>query len=96
MAPEVLTAAEFLEPPCDVWSLGVILFELLCGRLPFSGSTYGQVKANVTAGIFEFTREEKSRLSQEARNLVTRLLRKSPQERIGLSQIATHVRSDST
>ena len=90
MAPEVLTASEFLEPPCDVWSLGIILFALLCGRLPFSGKSYGEVEKNVISGSLSSLPEEKGRLSSEARGLVNRILRKNPAERIGLGQISTH------
>ncbi len=38
LAPEVFRGTANAGPPLDVWSLGVILFALLCGRLPFEGS----------------------------------------------------------
>jgi serine/threonine protein kinase len=37
LAPEVFRGTANAGPPLDVWSLGVILFALLCGRLPFEG-----------------------------------------------------------
>ena len=37
LAPEVFNGTANAGPPLDVWSLGVILFALLCGRLPFEG-----------------------------------------------------------
>ena len=52
IAPEVLGDQEFLGPPCDVWSLGVILFALVCGRLPFDGDSYNEVKQRVIEGTF--------------------------------------------
>ena len=36
IAPEVFTRKEVQGPPRDVWSLGVIVFQMLCGRLPFN------------------------------------------------------------
>ena len=38
LAPEVFNGTANAGPPLDVWSLGVILFAILCGRLPFEGS----------------------------------------------------------
>lgn len=37
LAPEVFKGTSNAGPPLDVWSLGVILFAILCGRLPFEG-----------------------------------------------------------
>jgi serine/threonine protein kinase len=37
LAPEVFKGTANAGPPLDVWALGVILFALLCGRLPFEG-----------------------------------------------------------
>jgi tRNA A-37 threonylcarbamoyl transferase component Bud32 len=38
LAPEVFKGTSNAGPPLDVWALGVILFSLLCGRLPFEGT----------------------------------------------------------
>ena len=35
LAPEVFRGTSNAGPPLDIWSLGVILFAMLCGRLPF-------------------------------------------------------------
>lgn len=38
LAPEVFKGTANAGPPLDVWALGVILFSMLCGRLPFEGT----------------------------------------------------------
>ena len=90
MAPEVLGHSEFLGPPCDVWSLGVILFALVCGRLPFDGGSYNEVKQKIIKGKYFLTSTEKDALSQEVKDLLHRILKRNPNERLTLSQIISH------
>ncbi len=47
MAPEQLRSSKHVDARVDVWSLGVIAFELLTGVMPFQGETVGEIFANV-------------------------------------------------
>ena len=51
LAPEVFRGTSNAGPPLDVWSLGVILFAILCGRLPFEGNDQGGRKRSREANI---------------------------------------------
>ncbi len=47
MAPEQILADEEVGPPCDLYAVGVLLYELLTGLLPFSGSAAAMMSAKV-------------------------------------------------
>ena len=47
MAPEQLASAKHVDPRVDVWALAVILYELVSGKLPFTGETLPQICTSV-------------------------------------------------
>ncbi|CAD7961696.1 unnamed protein product [Amoebophrya sp. A120] len=65
----------------DLWSLGVVLYVLLCGRYPFTGDAR-TMEQNQIRGYFEFPK--KCALSNEAKYLITGLIRRLPNARISL------------
>jgi len=64
MAPEVL--AHKYSFPCDLWSCGVISYELLCGFTPFSGETRQDLRRHITKGSVNFGLAEWLDVSQPA------------------------------
>ena len=78
MAPEVVNKEEYLGPPSDMWSLGVLLFVMLCGNFPFNGNTDNEVYANVTNGRFSVP----ICVSGLGRNLISKLLDTDAERRI--------------
>ena len=80
IAPEVLEGD--YDEKCDIWSCGVILYILLCGYPPFYGDTDEDIYKQVLKGEYDFPKEEWQNVSEEAKNLVQKMLEKDTKKRI--------------
>ncbi|CAB1442383.1 unnamed protein product [Pleuronectes platessa] len=93
VAPEVLGPEKY-DKSCDMWSLGVIMYILLCGFPPFYSNT-GQaispgMKRRIRMGQYEFPKPEWAEVSQEAKDLIHQLLKTDPTERMTIVQFMNH------
>lgn len=93
VAPEVL-GPERYDKSCDMWSLGVIMYILLCGYPPFYSNT-GQaispgMKSRIRRGQYTFPKPEWSEVSEEAKQLISQLLKTDPTERMTIIQFMNH------
>lgn len=68
IAPEVLRK-KYTEK-CDIWSLGVILYILLCGYPPFNGANDKQIIEAVLKGKFTLDEPEWDEINDDAKDLV--------------------------
>jgi calcium-dependent protein kinase len=80
VAPEVLDGVYSYE--CDCWSLGVIMFTLLSGYLPFYGASPGEIFDKIRHGEVNFTLKEFELVSAAAKDLISKLLIKDRNSRI--------------
>ena len=88
IAPEVLN--NNYDEKCDLWSIGVILYILLCGYPPFNGANDDQIIKRVKQGKYRTDDEEWTNISPEAIDLVNRLLTYNPNDRISAMQALQH------
>lgn len=85
ISPEVASrAAHGL--PVDVWGLGCMMYTLLVGKPPFDTDGVKSTLTKVVMADFVVP----SYLSMEAKDLLNRLLRKNPVERIHIDDVLTH------
>ena len=80
IAPEVLEGN--YDEKCDVWSCGVILYIMLCGYPPFNGETDDEILQAVKKGTFDFPKEEWGTVSQDAKDLINKMLTYEPTKRV--------------
>ena len=85
-SPEVLQRHEYTGPEVDCWSLGVLLYMLVCGELPFTGSTFMELYRQVVHGEYAIP----DFVSPLCRDLIARMLVVDPKERATIGQIVTH------
>ncbi|XP_032145890.1 MAP kinase-activated protein kinase 3 isoform X1 [Sapajus apella] len=91
--PEVLGPEKY-DKSCDMWSLGVIMYILLCGFPPFYSNT-GQaispgMKRRIRLGQYGFPNPEWSEVSEDAKQLIRLLLKTDPTERLTITQFMNH------
>ena len=84
MAPEVLYGKYGKE--CDVWSLGVIIFQTLTGELPFDGPTDAEVRDKIRFGQFKMP----DNLSDHAKDLLREMLNYQNDKRITFKEVLRH------
>ncbi|QSZ36604.1 hypothetical protein DSL72_006484 [Monilinia vaccinii-corymbosi] len=92
-APELIGGHKYRGDKVDIWSMGVILYASLCGRLPFDVEGVGNDRERlnpllnkIRKGDYEMAPE----FTKDAANLIWRILQVNPKDRIALSQIWKH------
>uniref|UniRef100_A0A8C5BEA1 non-specific serine/threonine protein kinase n=1 Tax=Gadus morhua TaxID=8049 RepID=A0A8C5BEA1_GADMO len=93
VAPEVLGPEKY-DKSCDMWSLGVIMYILLCGYPPFY-SNHGLaispgMKKRIRMGQYEFPNPEWSDVSEDAKQLIRTLLKTEPTQRMTITEFMNH------
>lgn len=93
-APEILGPEKY-DKSCDMWSLGVVMYILLCGFPPFY-SAHGLpmspgMKTRIRTGQYAFPSPEWDKVSESAKSLIRGLLKTDPQQRMTIEQVMQHV-----
>jgi len=89
MAPEILLKDHF-DAKADIWSVGVILYEALFGKAPFSSPTLEDLIARIKEEKVVDIPSRTPPLSQDCRDLLTRCLVRSPEKRISFLDFFDH------
>lgn len=87
IAPEIIKN-EFYNESVDIWSLGVILYAITYGKLPFESDNYSILFNMITTQDPEFP--VLSRISDSLVDLIKKMLVKNPIERIKIEGIKSH------
>ncbi|KAK7789530.1 hypothetical protein R5R35_000834 [Gryllus longicercus] len=109
MAPEVVEAfvgeTSWYDKRCDLWSLGVIMYILLCGYPPFygsCGSDCGWERGEnchacqellftcIQEGCYDFPEREWAAISEDAKDVIRKLLVKDASRRLSAGDILNH------
>ncbi|XP_076372235.1 serine/threonine-protein kinase SIK3-like isoform X2 [Tachypleus tridentatus] len=85
-APELFEGKQYDGPKADIWSLGVVLYVLVCGALPFDGNTLQSLRTRVLAGKIRIP----FFMSSECEHLIRHMLIVDPEKRFTIQQIVQH------
>ena len=71
---------------CDIWSIGVVMYVLLCGYPPFNGANDKAIIESVLKGKYSLDEPEWDDISEEAKDLIKKLLDYDPAKRISAGE----------
>jgi calcium-dependent protein kinase len=86
IAPEILNGEEY-DYSCDIWSLGVLMYYLLCGNKPFKGNTEEEIYKSIKTKDLKFKDKVWEKISDEAKNLIKSMLVKNKKMRFNINQV---------
>ena len=90
VAPEVLRKQPY-DMQSDMWSVGVLAYILLSGRLPFVGLNQRELFRNIVMGKYEFDDDHWEDVSTDAKAFVSRLLVVDPSKRMTAESASKHL-----
>ncbi|KAM4063121.1 kinase [Hirsutella rhossiliensis] len=85
-APELLQARAYTGPEVDVWSFGIVLYVLVCGKVPFDDQSMPALHAKIKKGLVDYP----SWLSGECKHLMSRMLVTDPKQRATMHEVMGH------
>ena len=89
LAPEMIQGIGHDEH-VDIWCLGVLLFELLTGTQPFIGQNRNLLLDNIIKVNIVWPTPPKLPMDPDAKDLISKILKKKPKERISLENMVKH------
>ena len=87
-SPEVLK--NNYNQKCDMWSCGVIIYILLCGKYPFYGSTEEEITKKILTGNYNFDDKHFDNVSESAKDLIRKCLIHDKNKRITIKEALRH------
>jgi calcium-dependent protein kinase len=88
IAPEVLDGN--YDQQCDIWSLGVMVYIMLCGRPPFIGEDDLEIARQVRKVDVDFQSKEWKKKSRDCVDFTRRLLLRDPDKRFTAAEALNH------
>ncbi|KAI9252654.1 kinase-like domain-containing protein [Sporodiniella umbellata] len=85
-APELLNAKAYTGPEVDVWSFGVVLYVLVCGKVPFDDQSMPALHEKIKRGTIDYP----GHLSSECKSVLSRMLVSNAAHRATLSELMIH------
>jgi len=85
-SPEMIAGHKYVGALADIWSMGVILFALVCGYLPFEDSSTGKLYQKILNGDYQAP----NFISPAVRDLIRRILTTDPKKRYTMDDIRRH------
>ncbi|KAG0266125.1 serine/threonine-protein kinase KIN2 [Linnemannia exigua] len=85
-APELLNAKVYTGPEVDVWSFGIVLYVLVCGKVPFDDQSMPALHAKIKRGFVEYP----AWLSNDCRHLLSKMLVTVPSQRATMAEVLAH------
>lgn len=84
-APEVILGTPYIGEAADIWSMGIVLYAMMAGKLPFKDSDVRTLLNEITTTLVF-----PNRLTTEAKDLVRHMLVFNPKERLTIDEIKEH------
>ena len=83
MAPEVINKEKYIAQFYDIWSLGILLYTMLCGFFPFFGNNEKELFEKINDGNYDLP----NFISEKGKNLIKKILVFKPKERPSTEEI---------